>query len=92
MNAIQLARIAAAVEAVADAINRQGPPEPTLSLGEWLISVGKTHAWLAEHCGVGQATVSRWIKGTQIPTLKSVRKVYDLSGGRVGVTGWPRPG
>ena len=104
MNAIQLARIAAAAEAINAALGRlegtltaeidrrqRAAPAPALTIDEWLTSKGKTQGWLAEQIGVGQPSVSRWVKGSTPPSFKAVRRIYDLSGGVVGVAGWPDP-
>ena len=104
MNAIVLARIAAAAEAInasiqqiertlTDEIDRQqrATPAAALTVDQWLISKGKTQGWLAEQIGVGQPSVSRWVKGSNPPPVRAVWAVYDLSGGVVGVAGWPAP-
>jgi predicted transcriptional regulator len=59
-----------------------------MRLGEFLRSAEISQVQFATLLGVQQATVSRYISGTKIPSATVVLKIRDLSKGAVALDDW----
>jgi predicted transcriptional regulator len=59
-----------------------------MRLGEYLRSADISQTRFAALLGVQQATVSRYISGTKIPSATVVLKIRELSQGAVALDDW----
>jgi len=59
-----------------------------MQLAEWLVLKGKSQAKFSRELGVTQAAVHFWVNGTQLPSSKNMIRVYNITGGRVGLRDW----
>ena len=60
----------------------------SMRLGEYLQLANISQTRFAALIGVRQATVSRYISGTKIPSATVVLKIRDLSKGAVALDDW----
>lgn len=49
-------------------------------LADWLDKSGKTQEELAQLLGVAQASISEWVTGRALPTLKNLRALSTRTG------------
>jgi len=59
-----------------------------MRLGEYLQLTDMSQVRFAALLGVRQATVSRYISGTKLPSVTAVLKIRDLSKGAVALDDW----
>jgi predicted transcriptional regulator len=59
-----------------------------MRLGEYLQLADMSQTRFAALIGVQQATVSRYISGTKLPSVTAVLKIRDLSKGAVALDDW----
>jgi predicted transcriptional regulator len=59
-----------------------------MRLGKYLRSAEISQVRFATLLGVRQATVSRYISGTKIPSVTAVLKIRDISKGAVALDDW----
>jgi len=57
-------------------------------LRAWLDGQGLSQADLARRCGVGEASVCRWLRGTRRPGLDLAIAVEQLTDGAVPAASW----
>ena len=54
-----------------------------MTLREWCKEGGYSQAEFANMVGSVQATVSRWAAGEDMPNPVAMKKIYDVTGGKV---------
>ena len=62
-----------------------------MTLAQYLDQHGMSQAAFAEAAGLSAASVSRYLAGTQAPTLAQMWRIFDATGGAVQPNDWPVP-
>jgi len=57
-----------------------------MRLGDWLKQSGKTQEEFGALIGADTSTVSRYISGERMPSLKKLTRISDVTGGVVTAT------
>ena len=59
-----------------------------MTLAQYLAQTQTTQAAFAEATGLAPSTVSRYLAGTQAPTLSQMWRIFDATGGAVQPNDW----
>jgi transcriptional regulator with XRE-family HTH domain len=55
-----------------------------MTLAEFLKSSGKSQSEFADLLGVSQVAVMRYANGSREPSFETIRKIHEITGGKVG--------
>lgn len=59
-----------------------------MTLKEYLTLHGLTARYLASRLNVSVSAARKWVQGTRIPRLSTIKKINRITGGKVSFNDW----